>query len=179
MVLEKHGWRLPYRPIFGDHYHELRARVRKQRKSSPPKPSERIQMRSFSRRSSARSWRRCRSIRTIPDFSPLGDLSKFRRMKRHGPPDRFRLFYVFSSEAKTIIYLYLNDRDTLRSTAPRQTRTRSSATSCPPGRSARTSRPTTSSGSALALSGQKRKRRSPSRRPRFSGCRSERSCPPA
>ena len=35
-------------------------------------------------------------------------------MKRHGLPDRLRLFYVFSSEAKTITYLYLNDRGTLR-----------------------------------------------------------------
>jgi len=26
-------------------------------------------------------------------------------MKRHGLPDRLRLFYVFSSEAKTITYL--------------------------------------------------------------------------
>lgn len=48
------------------------------------------------------------------DFWLGADLAKFRRVKRHGLPERYRLFYVFSSTARTVIYLYLNDEATLR-----------------------------------------------------------------
>ena len=80
-------------------------------------------------------------------------------MKRHGLPDRLRLFYVFSSEAKTITYLYLNDRGTLRKHGAATNPYAIFSDLVSSGKSARTSRPTTSSGSALALSGHKRKRR--------------------
>lgn len=42
------------------------------------------------------------------------ELSKFRRVKKHGLPERFRLFYTFSSVQRVIIPLYLNDANTLR-----------------------------------------------------------------
>lgn len=35
-------------------------------------------------------------------------------MKKHGLPERYRLFYTFSSVERVIIPLYLNDADTLR-----------------------------------------------------------------
>lgn len=35
-------------------------------------------------------------------------------MKKHGLPERYRLFYTFSSVERVIIPLYLNDIDTLR-----------------------------------------------------------------
>jgi toxin YhaV len=38
-----------------------------------------------------------------------GDLSKFRRTKGRGLPDRYRLFWVFSEQLKVIVFLYLND----------------------------------------------------------------------
>jgi len=44
------------------------------------------------------------------------DISKFRRVKKHGLPERFRLFYTFSSVQRVIIPLYLNDANTLRKT---------------------------------------------------------------
>ena len=48
------------------------------------------------------------------DFRLEDDLSKFRRVKKHGLPERFRLFYTFSSVQRVIIPLYLNDANTLR-----------------------------------------------------------------
>lgn len=49
-----------------------------------------------------------------PAFQLTGELAKFRRAKGHGLPPRYRLFWTFSTEAKVIIILYLNDQATLR-----------------------------------------------------------------
>jgi toxin YhaV len=49
-----------------------------------------------------------------PDFLLTGPLAKFRRVKGHGLPDRLRLFFVFSTQAKALIFIYLNDESTLR-----------------------------------------------------------------
>lgn len=48
------------------------------------------------------------------DFWLRAELAKFRRLKGHGLPERYRLFYVFSLQASTVIVLYLNDSATLR-----------------------------------------------------------------
>jgi len=48
------------------------------------------------------------------EYRLRGDLRKFRRAKGHGLPDRYRLFWVFSDAARTIIFLYLNDEASLR-----------------------------------------------------------------
>ena len=48
-----------------------------------------------------------------PEFHLRGALSRFRRVKHHGLSGRFRLFYVFSLTARTIIYLYLNDETSM------------------------------------------------------------------
>lgn len=53
-----------------------------------------------------------------PDFrlgKTLGDgFTGWRRVKRHGLPDRMRLFFKFSSTHKVIVFAWLNDADTLR-----------------------------------------------------------------
>lgn len=53
-----------------------------------------------------------------PDFrlgKTLGDrFTGWRRVKRHGLPDRMRLFFKFSSTHKVIVFVWLNDADTLR-----------------------------------------------------------------
>ncbi len=49
-----------------------------------------------------------------PDFRLSGELARFRRAKGHGLPARYRLFWVFSSRARAIVFLYLNDASTLR-----------------------------------------------------------------
>ena len=48
------------------------------------------------------------------EFRLRGDLGNFRRLKKRGLPERYRLFHTFSSKAKAIILLYLNDASTLR-----------------------------------------------------------------
>ena len=54
------------------------------------------------------------SDRNHPDFRLRGALSRYRRVKGHGLPTRYRLFYIFSSSRKLIIILYVNDDHTLR-----------------------------------------------------------------
>ena len=45
----------------------------------------------------------------------LGDrFTGWRRVKRHGLPDRMRLFFKFSSAHKVIVFVWLNDQHTLR-----------------------------------------------------------------
>lgn len=48
------------------------------------------------------------------DFWLEDDLSKFRRTKRFGLPDRYRLFWAFSTRLRVTMVLYLNDEQTLR-----------------------------------------------------------------
>lgn len=114
MVLERHGWRLLYHPIFGDHYIKLRARVRALKAELPEEQ--------FKAHPDAKVVAAVKRAITDtvpqdpnrPDFWLRANLAKFRRLKGYGLPARHRLFYVFSSTAKTIIYLYLNDSATLR-----------------------------------------------------------------
>ncbi|MGH7777911.1 MAG: type II toxin-antitoxin system YhaV family toxin, partial [Candidatus Dormibacterales bacterium] len=54
------------------------------------------------------------------EFRLEGELAMFRRVKKRGLPARYRLFYVFSSEAQAIIFLYLNDDRTLREEGARR-----------------------------------------------------------
>ena len=49
-----------------------------------------------------------------PAFRLHVPLEHFRRAKGKGLPPRYRLFWVFSTKARTIIFLYLNDTATLR-----------------------------------------------------------------
>ena len=53
-----------------------------------------------------------------PDFrlgKTLGDrFTSWRRVKRHGLPDRLRLFFKFSSSHKVIVFVWLNDATILR-----------------------------------------------------------------
>ena len=49
-----------------------------------------------------------------PRFRLTGALRTFRRAKNLGMPPRYRLFWVFSERHRTIVFLYLNDKTTLR-----------------------------------------------------------------
>jgi toxin YhaV len=40
--------------------------------------------------------------------------SHWRRVKKNNLPDRYRLFFQFRSDSKTIIYAWFNDESTLR-----------------------------------------------------------------
>jgi toxin YhaV len=54
------------------------------------------------------------------DFRLKGELAKFRRTKGRGLPKRYRLFWVFSEQARVIIFLYLNDSASLRKEGDRR-----------------------------------------------------------
>lgn len=116
MVLEANGWKLLYHPVFGDRYAQLRARAR-ELKASPA--SEFATHPDVKLVAAIR-----RAVLGIipedpnrPDFWLSADLAAFRRVKGYGLPDRYRLYYVFSSAARTVIILYLNDSASLRKDA--------------------------------------------------------------
>lgn len=44
----------------------------------------------------------------------LGRFTNWRRVKHNGLPDRYRLFFQFRSSVKVIVFVWLNDEDTLR-----------------------------------------------------------------
>lgn len=114
MVLEQNGWKLLYHPVFGDRYAALRGRVRLLKKRLTPAD--------FAQHPEAKLVAAVRRVvleiipqdPNRPDFWLKGDLAKLRRVKGHGLPDRYRLFYVFSEREKIVILLYLNDRANLR-----------------------------------------------------------------
>lgn len=54
------------------------------------------------------------------DYRLTGALAKFRRTKGRGLPRRYRLFWAFSEQARTIIVLYLNDESTPRRAGDRR-----------------------------------------------------------
>lgn len=49
-----------------------------------------------------------------PEYRLRGALKSYRRAKGKGLPPRYRVFWIFSTQAKAIIFLYVNDEDTLR-----------------------------------------------------------------
>jgi len=114
VVLVQNGWKLFYHPVFGDRYAELRDRARALKKQLPRNEFVRhpeVKLVAAVRRVVLES---IPENPNRPDFWLKGDLAKFRRVKRYGLPDRYRLFYVFSEQQKVVIVLYLNERGTLR-----------------------------------------------------------------
>lgn len=117
MVLEVNGWKLLYHPVFGDRYVRLRARVRELKASVPAGE--------FTAHPDVKLVAAIRRAILVvipedpnrPDFWLSADLAAFRRVKGYGLPDRYRLYYVFSSTARTVIILYLNDSASLRKDA--------------------------------------------------------------
>lgn len=114
MALVVNGWTLRYHPIFGRRYRELLAEVRRLQANLPDDEYRQHPMVKL-----AANVRRLITevIPTDPDapaFRLKADLAKFRRAKGSGLPPRYRLFFTFSTTAKTVIYMYLNDATTLR-----------------------------------------------------------------
>lgn len=113
------GWLVLYGPAFAAPFIELAEGVERLRQSL----SEEEYRRHPTVKLFAAVFRVVRTIvpsnPNLPDYRLSGDLSVFRRLKDHGLPERFRLFWVFSEQHKTIIFLYLNDRFTLRKAGAR------------------------------------------------------------
>ncbi|MGH2458775.1 MAG: type II toxin-antitoxin system YhaV family toxin [Chloroflexota bacterium] len=114
MPLIVNGWVLLYHPAFGNRYAGLRDETRRLKSRLPDD-----QYRTHPLVKLTASVRRL-VLEIVPlnpnseEFHLHGDLAAFRRAKGHGLPPRYRLFWVFSSQIHTIIFLYLNDDATLR-----------------------------------------------------------------
>jgi toxin YhaV len=112
--LIRNGWKILFHPLFAERIRALRVEA-EELKASLTEDSYRSHPRV---RLLAAVFRLIRDVipenPNAPDFQLRADLAKFRRAKSHGLPERYRLFWVFSSTARTIIFLYLNDESTLR-----------------------------------------------------------------
>lgn len=108
------GWLVLLWPAFADRYEELRAEARRLKASLSPDEYTRHPTVKLA----AAISRLVREI--VPrdpnaaEFRLKGTLSTFRRAKGHGLPPRYRVFWVFSSHHKIIIFLYLNTAGVLR-----------------------------------------------------------------
>jgi toxin YhaV len=108
------GWTLLYHPVFGARYSELRSEVRRLKAALPPDEFVRhplVKLVAAIRRLVLEIVPRDPDA---PEFRLHAGLAKFRRAKGRGLPPRYRLFWVCSERARTIIFLYVNDQTTLR-----------------------------------------------------------------
>lgn len=109
-----HGWRVVFTEPFLEQYGDLSARVRQLHGE--------LDEADYSRHPKVKLFLALRHLirETIPtnpqhaDYRLKGSLAKFRRTKGRGLPRRYRLFWTFSEQARTIIVLYLNDDSTPR-----------------------------------------------------------------
>lgn len=108
------GWTIYFHRVFEERYRELLARAARLKKRLPAEQyKQHPEVKLLARLNRVIT----ETIPADPESSAFwlkGDLSKFRRTKGHGLPDRYRLFWAFSSRLKVIIILYLNDDTTLR-----------------------------------------------------------------
>ena len=108
------GWRVLFHPVFARRFRALRLEAERLQRELPP---DRYRSHPTVRLLAGVD----RLIRELVPEDPNGadyqlrlDLVKFRRAKGQGLPPRYRLIWVFSTQAKAIIFLYLNDEETLR-----------------------------------------------------------------
>lgn len=109
------GWRVLFTQPFTARYGDLRGQVRRLKEELGDTP--RFHAHPTTRLFNAIHRAVFQLVPADPDrkdFRLEGDLARFRRVKKAGLPARYRLFYIFSSEARAIIFLYLNDEETLR-----------------------------------------------------------------
>ena len=114
MPLVVNGWTLLYHPVFGERYAQLRDEARRLRRQVTP---EKYVEHPVVKLAAAVHRLISQIVPANPDaaeFRLKDDLAKFRRAKSHGLPPRYRLFWVFSNQAKIVVFLYLNDEATLR-----------------------------------------------------------------
>jgi toxin YhaV len=108
------NWRVLFHPIFRERYEALRLEAR--RIGAKLSNDEARQHPTVKRFAAVNKLLTDVIVAdpNAPDFRLVGDLSKFRRAHGYGLPERYRLFWVFSSAQRIIIVLYLNDPETLR-----------------------------------------------------------------
>ena len=113
--LERHGWRLYAHPLFLDQLGRLVASVERAKQADP---------RGWQGKADARLLTALRALLVeriprdplSPQFRQGNTLGKDRRhwFRAKFGGNRFRLFFRADSQAKVIVYAWVNDRDTLR-----------------------------------------------------------------
>ena len=109
-----HGWLVSAGPIFARRVRELRGDVARLKESLSPDE--------FCRHPTVKLYVAVQRLTQdivprdpdAPSYRLRGDLARFRRVKKLGLPPRYRLFFIFSSRARSIVFLYLNDERTIR-----------------------------------------------------------------
>ena len=114
-MLERHGWRLHAHPLFLDQVERLLASVERAKRSDPQ---------GWQAKADAKLLAAVRAV--ILERIPRDPLApEFRQGNTLGPAhrhwfrakfggNRFRLFFRADSQARVIVYAWVNDRDTLR-----------------------------------------------------------------
>ena len=115
---KSHGWQLWFGELFEARWRALRARVR--RLKAELGESE------FAAHPDVKLFAALvhivhETVPLNPDHTDFqlgktlgGRFTSWRRVKRHGLPDRYRLFFKYSSSHKVIVFVWLNDADMLR-----------------------------------------------------------------
>jgi toxin YhaV len=113
--LERHGWRLYAHPLFLDQLKRLMASVERAKRSDPQGWQSKADTRLLVALRALLLDRIPRDPRS-PEFRQGNTLGKDRRhwFRAKFAGNRFRLFFRADSQAKVIVYAWVNDRDTLR-----------------------------------------------------------------
>jgi len=114
-VLERHGWRLYAHPLFLDQLERLLTTVERAKRSDP----EGWQHKADARLLTALKTLLLDRVPRDPlasEFRQGNTLGKERRhwFRAKFGGNRFRLFFRADSQARVIVYAWVNDRDTLR-----------------------------------------------------------------
>lgn len=108
------GWLVLLWPTVAQRYEELRAEARHLKASLPADEYVRHPTVKLAAAISRLVTQIVPQGPNAPEYRLRGSLAGFRRAKGHGLPPRYRLFWVFSSEHKVIIFLYVNSAGVLR-----------------------------------------------------------------
>ncbi len=108
------GWTVLGHPIFARRYVALRDEVRRLKRE--------LEAQVYAQHPTVKLFAALRRLITelvpqdpnAPEYMLRGPLAQYRRAKGKGLPSRYRLFWIFSTQAKAIVFLYLNDETTLR-----------------------------------------------------------------
>jgi len=108
------GWLVLLWPTFARRYEELRAEARHLKTTLSPDDYVQHPVVKLVAAISRLVTRVVPQDPNAPEYRLRGSLAGFRRAKGRGLPPRYRLFWVFSSRRKIIIFLYVNTEGVLR-----------------------------------------------------------------
>jgi toxin YhaV len=113
-VFVANGWTVYFHRVFAERYERLLADVAALRRDLPPDEYRQHPTVKLLARVTRAIRETVPANPDAPAYRLKRDLARFRRLKGFGLPDRYRLFWVFSSKLRVIVFLYLNDESTLR-----------------------------------------------------------------